>query len=510
MRTTGVALRQRAAALAARGPWLGVLRVAAGVLALAHVAVFVGVAALRIGYPYELEWIEGATLQHVERVQGGLPVYTAPGLAFTPLLYTPLYYAVGAGVEAVLGTGLSALRLVSLLATLAAAALVAALVRGEGAPRAVAAFAAGLFVASYAVGGAWYDLARVDALALALFLAFVYTARHARSGARYAVAGVLLALAFLTKQTTLAMGLPLVAYAFVTAGRRAWPMVASLAAGIGGAVLTLHLASGGWFGYYAFTLPGTHPWVPQAVFTFWAYDLARPFAVALLVAAVGLAGGAARGASVGWAAVFWASAVAAAWLSRLHDGGFTNVVIPAYAATAVLAGLGAGALLDEASQASPPRRARTEGALLFAGALQLLALAYDPTRLVPSPSDRAAADRLAARLRAEARPVFIPAHHALTARAGHPPLAHEMALDDVLRSATPEGAALRAELARAVRLGRWAYIVGDAETAVTLGLGQDYVLTDTLLTGSALAPVSGVDRRPRFGFRPAGPRRAAP
>src|SRR5262245_18345694 len=84
-------------------------------LAAWYVGVFLYVAVRRLGFPYEIEWMEGGIYEHVARVLEGKPLYVAPSLEFTPYIYTPLYYWVGAASVALFGPGLPALRAVSLL-----------------------------------------------------------------------------------------------------------------------------------------------------------------------------------------------------------------------------------------------------------------------------------------------------------------------------------------------------------------------------------------------------------
>jgi hypothetical protein len=65
-------------------------------LAVTFVALYVYTAALRVTYPFDLEWEEGAFMDHVLRVVHGDPIYVRPSLDFTPFIYTPGYYYVGA------------------------------------------------------------------------------------------------------------------------------------------------------------------------------------------------------------------------------------------------------------------------------------------------------------------------------------------------------------------------------------------------------------------------------
>ena len=97
-----------------------VLRVGVLVAALGFVACYLAVALTRFRYPYQLEWMEGGVLLHVQRVLNGQQLYGAPSLHFTPFLYTPLYYYVSAGFAWLVGLHLSTLRIVSIVSSLVA------------------------------------------------------------------------------------------------------------------------------------------------------------------------------------------------------------------------------------------------------------------------------------------------------------------------------------------------------------------------------------------------------
>src|SRR5437016_5947719 len=91
-------------------------RALAGVSAVVAVLAIIVVCsriAFRIGYPFELEWMEGAMVDHAARVRAGLPIYCAPTPEHVAFLYTPLLYQLGALVSLVTGQGFLALRLVS-------------------------------------------------------------------------------------------------------------------------------------------------------------------------------------------------------------------------------------------------------------------------------------------------------------------------------------------------------------------------------------------------------------
>jgi 4-amino-4-deoxy-L-arabinose transferase-like glycosyltransferase len=89
-----------------------------GSLALLPVVAYLWVALHRIGYPYELEWLEGGAVSIVQRVHAGHALYVQPSLHYVPWPYPPLYFWVSAGVAQVTGVGFMALRLVSFAASL--------------------------------------------------------------------------------------------------------------------------------------------------------------------------------------------------------------------------------------------------------------------------------------------------------------------------------------------------------------------------------------------------------
>ena len=158
--------------------------------------------ALRIGFPLELEWMEGGALHQALRLQQGLPIYPAPSAEFVPFLYTPLYPALLAALGLVVPLDYVLGRAVSVLAVVAVGAGLWRLVGREGKPRAHQAAAVGLWCAGYVFSFRWYDVARADSLFLALLLWGLVLLRDAGERPRRALlAGLLVALAFWTKQT---------------------------------------------------------------------------------------------------------------------------------------------------------------------------------------------------------------------------------------------------------------------------------------------------------------------
>ena len=260
-------------------------RVVVAIAGLWVVVLALGVA-LRIGFPLELEWMEGGTLHQALRLQQGLAIYPAPSAEFVPFLYTPLYPALLAMLGWVFPLDLVLGRVVSVLAAVAVGLGLWRLVAREGKPRAHRAAALGLWCAGYVFSYRWYDVARADSLFLALLLWGLLLLRDARGRpGRALLAGLLVALAFWTKQTAavfvLASGL-----AGLWLSPRQWPWYAGVIALVdGGGVLLGQWLTDGQLWRYIYTLHQSHAFNSERFTTkTWGMFLhAAPLLAALLL-----------------------------------------------------------------------------------------------------------------------------------------------------------------------------------------------------------------------------------
>lgn len=223
--------------------------------AMALTAAFVA----RLSFPLELEWMEGGSLHTALRLQQGLPIYPAPSAEFVPFLYTPLYPALLAALGSVLPLGYALGRAVSVAAVAAVAAALWRLVGYEGKPRAHRAAAVGMFLAGYVFTFRWYDVARADSLFLALLLWGLALLREARGRPRRALlAGVLVALAFWTKQTAAVFVLASGLGCLLVAPRQLWIYAGTIAVIDGGGALLGQRLTGGWLWTYIYELHQQH------------------------------------------------------------------------------------------------------------------------------------------------------------------------------------------------------------------------------------------------------------
>ena len=81
-------------------------------IAIAYIGLYLVLAWFRLSYPFELEWMEGGSVEHVRRLLVGQQIYVAPSLDFIPYPYPSFHYYVSAAAAQLFGLKLESLRLV--------------------------------------------------------------------------------------------------------------------------------------------------------------------------------------------------------------------------------------------------------------------------------------------------------------------------------------------------------------------------------------------------------------
>jgi hypothetical protein len=459
----------------------------------------------RFRHPFELEWIEGSTLVAVRRVMRGHQFYTAPTVHWTPNVYTPLFYWIGALAAHVGGLNFTTMRLISIVASIGLGVCVFFLVRCETYELVGPAIAAGLVYAMYRISDTFFDVARVDMLMVALLFAGLLAARTARRPAAAAGAATVLVLAILTKQSAAAPAIAVIPWMW-TRGRA---VLGTFVATLGGELLAiiawLQLTSHGWFWFYVWTLPSQHDIAHPEITGFWKVDLykAFPFALVLVVCGfVALLRNKDSRAAWFYIPVF-AALLFASYTARLHTGGASNVLLPAYVGVAVLAGIGVGS-------ARAHWRPAVAALLLGLAAVQFYGLRYSPSKLIPH-SQTVASAHLLSELRALPGPVMLLGQPWLLDRTGHgnDTSAQLSAIQDVLRAHPTSDAAkrLRAEMEHDVQTHRYCSIVVDSPNIyaqVPKDFDQYYQPGPVLVQPGQLVPVISLSVAPYRVWTPRG------
>jgi hypothetical protein len=475
---------------------------------------FLIVALCRMNYPFALEWMEGGAIDHVSRILSGESIYVSPSLDFVPFIYTPLYFYVSALLTLIVGEGFLPLRLVSLLSTTGVLLALYLVVAREGGDRTAGFLAAALFAATFHASGAWMDLARVDSLFVLLFALAILVLRRPASRASMVLAGVLLSLCFLTKQTAAILSVPLVLHAIVYHGRRATWFVGSLAGLSSGASLLLVHLTEGWYSYYLL-IAGQDRWIWSKAWRFWVHDLFLPFPIALVAAGTALLLLARRGEreKLGFWASLFAFALAAALLSRARSGGYLNVLMPMHFVLAALFGLGAGLLRSWGGKERFRVARLVQVTAVGACLAQFALLAYNPQRQIPTQEDRAAGWEVVSALEKTPGEVLLPLHAYLAGMAGKRIYLQGNGGIDCLRTTdNPVKEELVVAIREAIRSRKFALIVLDSHgllqwnnftSIFQADIEANYSRSGRLLEeGDVFWPVTGAGTRPEERWVP--------
>ena len=475
---------------------IAILRSVLVLVAVAHILIVVVVSLRRMVHPFELEWMEGAMVDHVERVLQGKRLYVEPSVEFVPFIYGPLYFWVSAGVAKVVGLSFLPLRIVSIASMLGSFGLLYAIVKRETEDRVAGVVAAGAFAATYVKSAQFLDIGRVDSFSLVLSLGAIFILRNLRARRMYWVlSAVLLAFSFLTKQSSFLVALALIAHELWTERRRAIPFaVVTLVLSLGTASV-IDWVHSGWFRYYTWELPRSHPFVKHSLAGFWTDDLFPTMAIGAVFAAFYLIAAKPRREGARLFHMLAAGGMlASSWTGRLHDGGWPNVLIPAFAGLAVLFGLG----VAEALRMAEAQTVQLRSFVLVAAATQLAVLFYDPTRVVPRPRDTLLGWAFIAQIRDIPGDVFIPNHSWYARMAGKPAHAHRMAMDDVFRGDPyGSGPSLATEVRVALNHKRWAAVVLDDDFFAGDAMRNYSSRPVPFASKEGFFPVTGIHIRPR-------------
>jgi len=231
-------------------------------LSVIALTIYFYVSLSRIAYPFTIEWTESNTFMPILRVLQGKPIYSPPSYDFVPTTKTPLYYYIVALFSKLTGQIMFSMRLVSVLASLSVFITIYALCRVRQISPLTSIGAVGLFAASYAVTGYWFDVGRVDSLFLALLLAgyLLTIIKTKQDNAVGVLAGFVVFLSFATKQLAL-LAVPFLLLNLIL--ERRW--MKTLYLGISFMlswtifVVTMNIVTKGWFWIYIYEIPSAHP-----------------------------------------------------------------------------------------------------------------------------------------------------------------------------------------------------------------------------------------------------------
>lgn len=415
--------------------WFYLLPLIAAIVSFVMMAWVIG---SRWDYPYQLDWIEGSVLHHVVRITEGKPVYQWPDMTYAPALYTPLYYYLSASFAAVLGKGLPALRLVSVLATIGSCFCITCITWQLTRSKLSTALALFLVAMPFRFTGFWFDVARVDSLwaffLLATVCALVFTGRNPRDNRAVILAALLATCAVFTKQTSLFM-MPFFAITCLLWGSiRSAILFTLVSAGL--ILLTgmyFQWQSNGLFYFITMEMADNHNMTRGIPNHFFKGDLLESVPVFLLFMTYWLIHCCRKSLRTGLGWVLIVVAISGmTLLARMYAGGFKNVTMPMHFMIVALAVAGFSVSLEALLKSTSRNWFLFPVLFSFLLLMNIVWSFYVPQWFVPNAVDRAYGDALVQKIAAVPGRVCLSRDAYLSYLAGKEFCAHETQLTDIL------------------------------------------------------------------------------
>ena len=468
--------------------------------AAVYPAAYIFIALKRLSYPFELEWMEGGAVIQVQRILDGLPLYDKPSLEFISYIYPPLYFFVSAAAAFFLGNGFFSLRLVSFISSLGCFVFIYLITRRKTSSVSASFIAVCFFAAAYRITGAWFDVARVDSLFLLFMLAGIYAFETPNFYIRNYAAPAFLFLSFFTKQTAFVIAFGLSLAVILTRKRFErflFPVIFGALAILSFFVMNAFTA--GWYGYYVFDLLSQHATNRYYLSGFWIDDVIRHAAIALCFCFwTFLNGGQHLESKIRMTdTILLGSLLLTSFFSRIHIGGYDNVLMPVYAGIAIYFGKGFMSAMKAIGRIPSIRLV-----LGFAAGMQFLSLGYAFNAQIPSALDKLQGEKIFERVAGIQGEIYWADHPWYLKLLGKPTCAQETAIIDVARAAnsgewTKE---LVDQMRQAVVEGKYEAFILDAHkfSLKVPEFDARYKLQESELSGRFFRPVTGARRRPTF------------
>ena len=477
------------------------------ICAIVYIITYLILVLYRISYPFELEWCEGSSVHQVMKILSGEKIYVPPSLEFISLPYTPLYFYISAAVSKIIGIGFTPLRIVSFISSLGCFLIIFFLVKRETRSNFAGLLSASLFAATFRTSGAWFDIARVDSLFLFLLLMSIYIIKLNDSSISLILAGILVSLSFLTKQTALIISVPIMLYCILLDRYRSIFYFGTIILIIGGSTLLLNYMHDRWFNYYVFKVPTFAPLLKNMFVVFWAKDIIAPMFIACSMSVFYLFVQISKSNKKNALFYFLTSIgmVSGALLPRLHLGGYVNVLLPAYAIISIFFGLATHTTLEFIQGIPINKRKFTEICLYLICIIQFVVLKYDPLSQIPTKEDLAAGKDFINTLSHLQGDIIVPSHPYLPILAGKRSYAHDYLMYETLcGNFSLIKAKLNSEIVQAIREKRFSAIILDSPFPwFQEEISKNYLNQGSVFTNpSVFWPVTGRSTRPEFIYVP--------
>ena len=485
------------------------------ILAILSSAVSLLIILIRLRYPFELEWIEGAYLDQARWVASGNPLFAAPLINFIPTNKTPVFFLVSAIFIKLFGDGFLAVRLVSALAVLGTVILLGVMVYKDSGRWSASILSMGLYLASFRFTGSWMDLGKTDSLFLFwILLGFYWQRKYVEKKQGYFI---LMALAYVLAYYTKQLALPtLIVMAVISlfisrlASWKEWLLTVVLGVGV---FMVLDQITQGWFSFYTFDTTIHHQVEQAMLLDFWKKVLPLWWPTLLLV---GLYAGRmlwkiqrkeVSFQSFALLMSFCLGLLAASWSVFLKVWTYDNDLMPIALGSALMGGLAYGEYANWYQQFQGRKQTFYWGAIVLMLAAQFFLWRYNPLRQLPTQQDASLGQEFVEHIASLEGDVWVFNHGFYTALAGKPTFIHSSPFGDVAGVVSPdelpEDTAERRNqvlqvVNEAVEGQRFSWIFVDKYPQNWLPY---YVLAEQFFTGKdGLFPVTGAPSRSEYGL----------
>lgn len=495
-----------------------ILQGAAWGLALLSVGSYLLVAFRRLTYPLELDCIEGVIMDHVVRLAHGQPIYVEPTLRFIPLAYMPLFALVASAITHFAEPAFWHARIVSLGASIGLMGLVFGVIRAETRSRTLAAAGVGAYALGAGLCGSCYDVARPDSLMLLLAFSGLATLRGTRGAPGAVIAGLVMSLAFFTKQHAVVFVFAALLHLLVNDRRRVLPFGVTALAGCLGGYLLLWAWLGDWFRVYTWEIPRGWSVLDRVVIQRYLGEVVLGTLAAFTVPALASLGAPSRSWR-GPHGLWWFVAlggIGTGLLATLDPSAYRHTLMPTMVAVAVIGPIALARLADvlDASEGPSARRPFGQAAVLAVACAQFVPLLYPVHAQLPHLFAREAHAELMRWLRAYPGEWVMPYHGFYEWKSGKGTSLDIIAFDDIVRS--KGNSILRRDPAYLDRMldslrsgPARAAIITDVRLERTgphwARIAPDFRLVDSLgWISEPLRPVTGNQYSPRYVYVPVG------
>jgi hypothetical protein len=262
--------------------------------------------------------------------------------------------------------------------------------------------------------------------------------------------------------------------------------------------------SNGWYYHWLVEIPAGHQLIYTKIISFWTSDILQPLALGFLVGVFYLLRKYFDNKKKFILYLtFSIGLILCAWSSRIHLGGYDNVLMPAFWGIAILFGLGLNEFLNIFSKNDTKQNNYIKLFVFMAVIAQFFVLFYNPLSQMPKEQDWAYGNKLINELKQTEGEVYIPDHQYIARYAGKKSYSHIYVLYDFFESKSDLKDSLKNEFENVLKNKFFSAIISDNFNGF-IQFTEYYQLDTTLFPNNNFlkCKTGGHQTRPEFIFKP--------